>query len=263
MSQRLFIRALSAPTPIARGISTTRCAYSAFDAALASSSSSSSSSSSMLRPSPSSPSSSSSSSSSSTTRRTANPSAPPSTFPSLTRTSSPPPPPSAKPSVETELLGYLARLIMQSGKLERAHSHIALMLSQIQIATHSPPLPVLQKALQIVEPSIRIVGRKKGTKSLPTPQPLTEKQRTRQAWKWIVESSDKRQGIEKQFGKRLALEVLAVLGGQSEAIKKKEAKLVLLFPYSPSQVVICSRCVLETFSPRHQQGVVGRANVGR
>ncbi|KDE05651.1 hypothetical protein MVLG_04022 [Microbotryum lychnidis-dioicae p1A1 Lamole] len=232
MSQRLFLRALGAPTPLKRNISTTPCAYSAYSAfgdALASSSSSS-----LLRPlSPST----SRSSPSSSTERTTKSSAPTSTFPALTRTSLPPPPPSAKPSVETELLGYLARLIMQSGKLERAHSHIALMLAQIQTATHSPPLPVLQKALQIVEPSIRIVGRKKGTKSLPTPQPLTEKQRTRQAWKWIVESSDKRQGIEKQFGKRLALEVLAVLGGQSEAIKKKEAK--------------------------HQQGVVGRANVGR
>lgn len=85
-------------------------------------------------------------------------------------------------------------------------------------------MPVLTRALEIASPSIRIVGRRKGTKSLPTPQPLTAEQRTRQAWKWIVEASDKRQSTEKLFGKRLAAEVLAVLGGQSEAIKKKEAK---------------------------------------
>lgn len=61
---------------------------------------------------------------------------------------------------------------------------------------------------------------------MPTPQPLTKEQRVRQAWKWIVEASEKREGVEKVFGKRLALEVLAVLGGQSEAIKKRDARYV-------------------------------------
>lgn len=72
---------------------------------------------------------------------------------------------------------------------------------------------------------------------LPTPQPLSEKQRRRQGWLWIVEASEKRVGAEKVFGKRLAIEVLAVLTGQSEARKKVEG--------------------------RHAQGVTGRANVGR
>ncbi|KAM0750633.1 ribosomal protein S7 [Meredithblackwellia eburnea MCA 4105] len=154
----------------------------------------------------------------------------------FTRTA-PPPPPSLTPSEDELLLQTLSRLIMKSGKLARAHKHIDTCLSSIALSTSSPPLPVLNRALGIVSPSIRIVGRRKGTKSLPTPQPLTEDQRIRQAWKWIVEASEKRLANEKIFGKRLAAEVLAVLGGQSEAIKKKEA--------------------------RHQQGVTGRANVGR
>ncbi|ORY64764.1 ribosomal protein S7 domain-containing protein [Leucosporidium creatinivorum] len=148
-----------------------------------------------------------------------------------------PPPPTASPTTDTLLLSRLARLVMKSGKLARAHSHLDTMLQHIHLTTQSPPLPILHRALQVASPSIRIVGRRKGTKSLPTPQPLTTEQRLRQAWLWIVEASDKRQGAEKIFGKRLAQEVLAVLSGQSEAIKKKEA--------------------------RHMQGVVGRANVGR
>ncbi|KAL8278633.1 hypothetical protein RQP46_008925 [Phenoliferia psychrophenolica] len=126
---------------------------------------------------------------------------------------------------------------MKSGKLPRAHSHLTLCLSTLALSTSSPPLPLLNRALEIVAPSIRLVGRRKGTKVLPTPQPLSDAQRRRQAWLWIVEASEKRTGQEKEFGKRLAAEVLAVLGGQSEAIKKKEA--------------------------RHAQGVTGRANVGR
>ena len=141
------------------------------------------------------------------------------------------------PVAPATLLPTLARLIMKSGKLTRSHSHLELLLSSLALSTSSPPMPILLKALEIASPEIRIVGRRKGTKVLPTPQPLSEDQRLRQSWKWIVEASEKRQGTEKVFGKRLAAEVLAVVSGQSEAIKKKEA--------------------------RHAQGVVGRANVSR
>ncbi|KAI5478961.1 mitochondrial small subunit ribosomal protein S5e [Pseudohyphozyma bogoriensis] len=175
-----------------------------------------------------------SSSSASSLPPSPSPSATPSTH-ALLHSSAPPI--AAAPSSDAVLLQTLARLIMRDGKLARAHTTIATALDSLTLLTSSPPLPLLVRALDLVAPSIRIVGRRKGTKSLPTPQPLTQEQRTRQAWKWIVEASDKRHAVEKNFGKRLALEVVAVLSGQSEAIKKKEA--------------------------RHQQGVTGRANVGR
>lgn len=139
---------------------------------------------------------------------------------------------------DTQLLAYLARLIMRDGKLARAHSALDSMLAQLHLATSSPPLPILRKAIEVASPQIRMVGRRKGTKVMQTPQPLTDKQRTRQAWKWIVDASDKRIGDKEfDFGRRLALEVLAVLNGQSEANK--------------------------SLVGRHQQGVTGRANVGR
>lgn len=135
---------------------------------------------------------------------------------------------------DTDLLAYLARLIMRDGKLARAHSALDSMLAQLHLATSSPPLPILRKAIEVVSPQIRMVGRRKGTKVMQTPQPLTDKQRTRQAWKWIVDASDKRIGDKEfDFGRRLALEVLAVLNGQSEANK--------------------------SLVGRHQQGVTGRA----
>ncbi|GAA5890104.1 hypothetical protein JCM6882_009227 [Rhodosporidiobolus microsporus] len=159
----------------------------------------------------------------------------PSSSPSSSSSSRPRDPAAVDP--DAELLGVLARLIMRDGKLARTHAHLDAMLAHLQLSTSSPPLPILRKALDLTSPSIRIVGRRSGTKVNQTPQPLTAAQRRRQAWKWIVEASDKRQGVEKAFGKRLALEVLAVLNGQSEALKKLEA--------------------------RHTQGVTGRANVGR
>ncbi|GAA5887667.1 hypothetical protein JCM16303_003720 [Sporobolomyces ruberrimus] len=162
----------------------------------------------------------------------------PSSFPSSPTSSTSSPSPVPAPSTSTlpshgtstsvdpdhETLNYLARLIMQDGKLSRSHSHISSMLSQLQLQTASPPLPILYKALELTSPQVRIVGRRKGTKVLQTPQPLTQKQQVRQAWKWIVEASDKRQATEKEFGKRLALEVVSVLNGQSEALKKLVAR---------------------------------------
>ena len=142
--------------------------------------------------------------------------------PSLAAFNAPPPRPTDPLAVQPdqELLSVLARLIMRDGKLARAHAFLDTMLQELQLATSSPPLPVLERAIELASPSIRMVGRRKGTKVMQTPQPLTGKQRRRQAWKWIVDASDKRQGTEKDFGRRLAQECLAVLNGQSEALKK-------------------------------------------
>lgn len=161
----------------------------------------------------------------------------PSSSSSLPSSSVPLPRGPAAVDPDAELLGVLARLIMRDGKLARAHAFLATCLADLQLATGSPPLPILRRAVDLASPSIRMVGRRKGTKVMPTPQPLTAKQRRRQAWLWIVDASDKRQSTEKDFGKRLALEVLAVLNGQSEALKK--------------------------LAGIHTLGVTGRANVGR
>lgn len=144
----------------------------------------------------------------------------------------------AKHDPDTELLGYLARLIMRDGKLARAYSHINRMLNEIQLETNAPPVPTLKKALETVSPMVRLVQRRRGTKQTMTPQALTDKQRTRQAWKWIIEASDKRLSEkEYEFGRRLAREVMAVLAGQSDAIKN--------------------------YMSTHQQAVINRANAGK
>ncbi|BGO97395.1 hypothetical protein JCM10021v2_001039 [Rhodotorula toruloides] len=131
----------------------------------------------------------------------------------------------AKHDPDTELLGYLARLVMRDGKLLPAYSHINRMLNESQLATNAPPVPVLKKALETVSPMVRLVARRKGLKQVMTPQ----------AWKWIVAASNKRSAEkEYEFGRRLALEVMSVLAGQSEAIKN--------------------------YTSTHQQAVVNRPN---
>jgi small subunit ribosomal protein S7 len=127
---------------------------------------------------------------------------------------------------------------MRDGKLARAYSHINRMLNEIQLETNAPPVPTLKKALETVSPMVRLVQRRRGTKQTVTPQALTDKQRTRQAWKWIIEASDKRLSEkEYKFGRRLARELMAVLAGQSDAIKN--------------------------YMSKHQQAVINHANTGK
>lgn len=112
-----------------------------------------------------------------------------------------------------------------------------LCLETIEKETKTDPMPALHEAIAIVSPMVRLGSRKRGVKQVPLPQAMTERQRVRQAWTWIVESSDKKLNQEKVFGKRLGMEVLQVLSGESEAIKKRDL--------------------------RHQQAVTARANVSR
>lgn len=65
-----------------------------------------------------------------------------------------------------------------------------------------------------------MVNHKKGSKSIGVPMPLNEKQRIRFGVEWIIKASEKKQG--KSLEVRLAKEMVSVVQGSSEALKKKE-----------------------------------------
>lgn len=125
--------------------------------------------------------------------------------------------------VEDPLLHQFSRLIMKDGKLLTAQKHLQLCLDTIRSATNNDALPLLRKAVRLASPELRTVQQKiTATKRATLPLPISEKQSTRTGINWIVQASYKRRASEKQFGRRLALEMLAVLDGTSEVIKKKE-----------------------------------------
>ena len=85
---------------------------------------------------------------------------------------------------------------------------------------------------------------KRGTKSIATPMPLNEKQRTRFGVEWILQASEKKPG--KAVEVRMAKEVIAVVQGNSEALKKKEEahrfamlnRYVLFYAYAGNFLII-------------------------
>ncbi|KAF8755638.1 Ribosomal protein S7p/S5e [Rhizoctonia solani] len=125
------------------------------------------------------------------------------------------------PPISDPLLDFTASLIQKHGERTKAARTVAQVLEHIHILTGgAPPLPIYREAIRLVSPSVKVVTLKKRAKNLPTPRPLTERQRTRTGILAIFKASDKRP--EKHVWERVGRECINVLRGESDAIKKLE-----------------------------------------
>ncbi|KZP02290.1 ribosomal protein S7, partial [Athelia psychrophila] len=79
---------------------------------------------------------------------------------------------------------------------------------------------ILREAISAASPAVKVVMYKKGAKQIGVPMPLNEKQRTRYGVEWILMASEKKSS--KLLEVRLAREIVSVVQGNSEALKKKE-----------------------------------------
>lgn len=93
------------------------------------------------------------------------------------------------------------------------------MLAEIYKLTKSPPLPIFRNAISLASPSIRMKSHKKNAKNVQVPTPLNDRQRTFFAMKWLITASKSRS--EKRVEERLAREVMRVVDGESEVLRKK------------------------------------------
>lgn len=140
------------------------------------------------------------------------------------------------PPLEDPLLHQFARLIMRHGKLHTAQLSLSTMLAHLRLLTNDDPLPLVRRAIHDASPLMKNVSQRlTGMKRATLPLPLNERQRVRQAIEWLVKASEKRSNSEKEFGKRLALEVLGVLDGSSEALKRKD---------EVHRMAVTARCVI-------------------
>ncbi|KAF8352180.1 ribosomal protein S7 domain-containing protein [Amanita rubescens] len=123
------------------------------------------------------------------------------------------------PPAEDPLLHYVTSNIMQGGRRAKASRITSKTLLYIHTLTREPPLPLFRKAIELAAPAVRIVNNSWGAKSVPTPLPLSEKQRTRYAVRWILKASNGKPG--RTLEERLARELIAVVRGQSAALDDK------------------------------------------
>lgn len=124
------------------------------------------------------------------------------------------------PPAEDPLLHYISSTIMRDGKRNTADRVVSRMLLHVHALTRAPPLPIVREAVHAVSPMVKCISQRRSVKVIQKPIALSERHRTRFAIKWLLLASRNRK--EKTLEERLAKEVIAVLQGSSEALKKRE-----------------------------------------
>ncbi len=108
--------------------------------------------------------------------------------------------------------------IMRHGKKLQAEKLVAASLRLLQERTNQNPLMLLTQAVDATSPYVKIINLYKGSRRVPTPVPLSERGRRRQAIVWIRDAAAKRKA---SFPVRFATEIISVLNGKSSALDKR------------------------------------------
>lgn len=126
----------------------------------------------------------------------------------------------AIPPMLDETMDYLANVLMRHGKKGRARRYLSEALYLVYLRTRKDPVGQLKDVLERMAPVVRLKRYSDGgARAEMVPVPMTERQRLRQAWDWILESSDKRSS--KAFSVRLGEEIVAAINGRSPGFDKK------------------------------------------
>ena len=111
--------------------------------------------------------------------------------------------------------------LMKHGKLARAEKQLFATFDYLHRITSEDPYKLFANAVAKASPVVLTRSIKSTRiKTLIVPRALTQRQSFRRGMRWIIECSKKRP--EKILHVRLANEMLGVLAGSSEVIKKKQ-----------------------------------------
>lgn len=129
--------------------------------------------------------------------------------------------PSALPTRTDDLLEAFVNQLQRSGKKSQAARQISGMLHHLSVALNSDPLPALREAVNIASPITDISTLKVRAKVHHIPFALNARQQRSKAIRHILQASSKRP--DREIERRLAREIISILEGNSETIKKKES----------------------------------------
>lgn len=119
------------------------------------------------------------------------------------------------------ILQHVTNMIMRHGKKQKAERLLSRALYLLFCNARKDPIEILKKSLDDLAPLMVVKTFSTGVaKKSVVPIPLSERQRHRIAWKWIVESANKR--VSSDFAVRLGEELIAVYKGKSSAYEKRD-----------------------------------------
>lgn len=125
------------------------------------------------------------------------------------------------PKREDPILQQITNIIMRDGKKQLAERIISRALYLVFLQTRKDPINLLKKSLDDLAPLMIVKTFNTGVaKAAVIPVPLTLRQRTRIAWKWVIDASKNRASSD--FAVRLAEEIVAVSNGLGSAFDKRD-----------------------------------------
>jgi small subunit ribosomal protein S7 len=140
------------------------------------------------------------------------------------------------PPASSPLLQFMTTLLMKHGEYAKASKVVSRMLLHIYALTRSPPVPIVEKAVEVASPVVRCRRMKKGgMKTTYVPQALSERQRTRLGIQFIIQEVNKKGKPGKTLAERMARQVIATVNGH-EATLDFKAKM--------HQMAMVNRCVI-------------------
>lgn len=141
------------------------------------------------------------------------------------------------PPASSPLLQFMTTIVMKHGEYAKAAKTVSQMLLHIYSLTRSPPMPIVEKAVEIASPVVRSRKMKQGGgKTGYVPQALNERQRTSRGIKWIRDESGKKGKPGKTYAERLARQIIAIVNGHeaTNAFKVDIHRLAMVNRYEVS-----------------------------
>ena len=125
------------------------------------------------------------------------------------------------PKFKSQLLSKFINMIMESGKKSRAEEIVYGALDTIAAKKKlDVPLPVLEKALENVSPSVEVKSRRVGGATYQVPVEVRAIRRNTLAMRWLIEAARARG--EHGMAARLAGELMDASEHRGAAVKKRE-----------------------------------------
>lgn len=118
------------------------------------------------------------------------------------------------------VLEHCTNMIMKDGKKARAQRVMGRALYIVRLQLRKDPVEVLKEVLEKMSPLMAIRTQKsRAAKAIVMPVPLTQRQRHRTAFLWILDGAAKRRSAD--FEVRLGEELVAAYQGKSSGYDKR------------------------------------------
>lgn len=142
------------------------------------------------------------------------------------------------PPASSPLLQFMTTLLMKHGEYAKASKVVSRMLLHIYALTRSPPVPIVERAVEVASPAVRCRKMKKGgMKTVFVPQALNERQRTRLGIQFIIQEVNKKGKPGKTLAERMARQIIATVNGHEATLDFKEKM---------HKMAMVNRCVSES-----------------